>query len=140
MSEQFLNYFYDHCCAELFKPLLELPDLTPEASESALRHSRHRRVAPRDPARRGRLADTPADPAFRLDRRQTAITHHLVELLYFCVMLHTQRSSFYVLSNPINKKVVSLLYLRDKPLRLGACLPPFEGCSLQEDPQRKSKS
>lgn len=33
VSDKFINYFYDHCCIELFKPLLELPDITPDAGE-----------------------------------------------------------------------------------------------------------
>jgi len=57
----------------------------------------------------------------KLPRERVALLHLLTELLAASVLNQSQlhRASYYVLSNPISKKVVSLLYLKDKPLRHG---------------------
>lgn len=45
----------------------------------------------------------------------------LTELLSLAIANQAQshRASFFILSNPISRKIVSLLYIRDKPLRHG---------------------
>lgn len=47
--------------------------------------------------------------------------HLLVELLSASVLNQAQhqRATYFILSNPISKKIVSLLYVKDKPLRHG---------------------
>lgn len=57
------------------------------------------------------------DPPVKLSREQATLVQHLVELLSFCVLSHSHRASYFVLSNPVSKKITSLLYLRDKTLR-----------------------
>lgn len=44
---------------------------------------------------------------------------HLVELLSFSITIHGHRASYFVMSNPIARKTVGLLYVKQKPLRHG---------------------
>jgi protein phosphatase-4 regulatory subunit 3 len=86
--EAFLTYFFEHCCSDLFQPLMDLPEIE-------------------------RGTD------IRFDRRKITQTQQLIELLYYCITNHTFKAAFYIQSSGVNKQVMSLLYLRDKPLRLG---------------------
>ncbi|EIW73149.1 hypothetical protein TREMEDRAFT_24823, partial [Tremella mesenterica DSM 1558] len=88
VAEIFTAYFYESCSSQLFKPISDLPNIT-----------------------------TIMDPPFRPTREQSSLIQHLVELLSFCVLIHAHRASYFILSNPISPKVVSLLHLKHKPLR-----------------------
>nr|ODO02203.1 nuclear protein [Cryptococcus depauperatus CBS 7855] len=63
-----------------------------------------------------------------LSREYMTLIQTLVELLSYCVIHHQHKSSYFILSNPISKRIAGLLYVRDKPLRhaalrfLRACL------------------
>ncbi|WVQ85221.1 hypothetical protein IAT38_007386 [Cryptococcus sp. DSM 104549] len=93
LSDTFGTYFYENCATLLFKPLLDAPEFKPEEFKGN---------------------------APKLPREYGALLQHLVELLSFCVTNHAHRASYFILSNPISKKVVGLLYVRDKPLRHAA--------------------
>nr|XP_018266504.1 uncharacterized protein I303_00479 [Kwoniella dejecticola CBS 10117]OBR88662.1 hypothetical protein I303_00479 [Kwoniella dejecticola CBS 10117] len=93
LSESFSTYFYENCTNVLFKPLLDAPDVKSELAKN---------------------------PQFKLAREHITLLQHLVELLSFCVLSHAHKASYFVLSNPISKKVVGLLYVKDKPLRHAA--------------------
>lgn len=69
-------------------------------------------------------ANLTADPAAKLSRERTALFQRLTELLSFAIGNQAQnhRASFFILSNPISRKIVSLLYIKDKPLRHGESL------------------
>ncbi|WWD22828.1 hypothetical protein CI109_107322 [Kwoniella shandongensis] len=90
LSDTFGTYFYENCALHLFKPLLEAPDIKAE-------------IAKGNPA--------------KLPRERGALLQLLVELLSFCVINHAHRASYFILANPISKKVAGLLYVKDKPLR-----------------------
>ncbi|ODN80464.1 hypothetical protein L202_02704 [Cryptococcus amylolentus CBS 6039] len=72
--------------------------------------------------------DFKSQPNTKLARNYTTLLQNLTELLSYCVTTHGHKSSYFILSNPISKKVVGLLYIKDKPLRhaalryLKACL------------------
>lgn len=89
-AEAFINYVYENCVAALYKPLLDLPDIKPDM-----------------------------EPAFKLTREQSTLLQLLIELLSYGINNHAHRASYFILSNPISKKVVGLLYIKDKPLRHG---------------------
>ncbi|WRT63528.1 uncharacterized protein IL334_000433 [Kwoniella shivajii] len=93
VTENFSTMFYETSANNLFKPLLEAPDIKAELTKS---------------------------PKFRLTREHITLLQLLVELLSFCVLNHTHKGSYFILSNPISKKVVNLLYVKDKPLRHAA--------------------
>ncbi|OCF33154.1 hypothetical protein I316_05199 [Kwoniella heveanensis BCC8398] len=93
LSDTFGTYFYENCASILFKPLLDAPDIKAD-------------IAKGKPA--------------KLPREHGALLQSLVELLSFCIINHAHRASYFILSNPISKKVVGLLYVRDKPLRHAA--------------------
>ncbi|WWC85689.1 uncharacterized protein L201_000555 [Kwoniella dendrophila CBS 6074] len=93
LSESFSTYFYENCANVLYKPLLEAPDIKSELTKN---------------------------PKFKLAREHITLLQHLVELLSFCITNHSHKASYFVLSNPISKKVVNLLYVKDKPLRHAA--------------------
>ena len=105
-----MQIFYENCVGRLYQPLLDLPDMRTAASEYC--------------AHEAMSALMIAKP--KLPRERVALLHLLTELLAASVLNQSQlhRASYYVLSNPISKKVVSLLYLKDKPLRHGA----LSGC------------
>ncbi|WVR03282.1 hypothetical protein IAU60_000273 [Kwoniella sp. DSM 27419] len=90
LADSFGTHFYEHCATPLFKPLLDAPDIKAE-------------IAKGNPA--------------KLPREQNALLQNLIELLSFCVTNHAHRASYFVLSNPISKRVVGLLHVKDKPLR-----------------------
>ncbi|OXH35304.1 nuclear protein [Cryptococcus neoformans] len=98
LAEQFMAHFYETWATYLFKPLLDIPDYKTE------------------------------QPTTKLTREYTSLLQNLVELLSYCLLNHPHKGSYFILSNPISKKVVALLYIRDKPLRhaalrfLKACL------------------
>ena len=62
-----------------------------------------------------------ADQPPKFSREQMALFQSLTELLSFAISNQSQnhRASFFILSNPISRKIVSLLYIKDKPLRHG---------------------
>ncbi|KAK8844620.1 hypothetical protein IAR55_006467 [Kwoniella newhampshirensis] len=93
LSDSFGTYFYENCALHLFKPLLDAPDIKAE-------------IAKGNPA--------------KLPRERGALLQNLVELLSFCVINHAHRASYFILANPISKKVAGLLYVKDKPLRHAA--------------------
>nr|XP_019014382.1 uncharacterized protein I206_00464 [Kwoniella pini CBS 10737]OCF53163.1 hypothetical protein I206_00464 [Kwoniella pini CBS 10737] len=93
LSESFSTYFYENCANLLYKPLLDAPDVKAELNKN---------------------------PKFKLTREHITLLQHLVELLSFCVINHAHKASYFVLSNPISKKIVNLLYIKDKPLRHAA--------------------
>lgn len=97
---------YEQCFESLFKPLLEFQDITANMGELPFRIHW--------PASAYRIEPPPI-----LDRPKAALLGHLVELLSFCVTMHGHRASYFVMSNPIARKTVSLLYLKEKPLRHG---------------------
>ena len=88
--ESFITFFYDTSCNLLFKPIIDLPEITADM-----------------------------DPPYQLSREQATLLLQLVELLSYCLMVHSHRGSYFILSNPISRKVVSLLYIKHKPLRHG---------------------
>ncbi|KAK4688245.1 protein phosphatase 4 regulatory subunit 3, partial [Tremellales sp. Uapishka_1] len=91
VSENFTQYFYDNCAIKLFEPLLELPEYKA-------------------------VKETP----MKLTRERATLLQNLIELLSFCVINHAHRSQYFILSNPISPRVVSLLYVKEKPLRHAA--------------------
>lgn len=57
----------------------------------------------------------------KIPREKTALLYLLIELLSASISNNAQlhRVSFFILSNPISRKIVSLVYVKDKPLRHG---------------------
>ena len=57
----------------------------------------------------------------KIPRERTALLYLLIELLSASVSNNSQlhRVSFFILSNPISRKIVSLVYVKDKPLKHG---------------------
>nr|XP_019048585.1 hypothetical protein I302_02357 [Kwoniella bestiolae CBS 10118]OCF27515.1 hypothetical protein I302_02357 [Kwoniella bestiolae CBS 10118] len=72
------------------------------------------------------LLDAP-DIKAELSREHIALLQHLIELLSFSIINHAHKASYFVLANPVSKKVVQLLYVKDKPLR-HACLRYIRAC------------
>lgn len=68
------------------------------------------------------LPDVEPNSDLKLDRKTATQIQHLIELLYYCITNHTARAAYFVQTTVVNKKIMSLLYLRDKPLRLGECV------------------
>ncbi|KAK6905071.1 hypothetical protein I203_105890 [Kwoniella mangroviensis CBS 8507] len=100
LSESFSTYFYDNCASVLYTPLMDAPDVKAELTKNKL---------------------------FKLSREHIALLQHLIELLSFSIANHAHRASYFVLANPVSKKVVQLLYVKDKPLR-HACLRYIRAC------------
>lgn len=59
------------------------------------------------------------DTPLHLSRETGTLLHHLTELLSFCILQHSHRSQYYVLSNPISVRVATLLFAKEKSLRHG---------------------
>lgn len=106
LAEQFMTHFYETWAIYLFKPLLDIPDYKAEQPTSMSLFFQKPGV---------QLTSRVA----KLTREYTSLLQNLVELLSYCVVNHPHKGSYFILSNPISKKVVALLYIRDKPLRHG---------------------
>ncbi|TIB38060.1 hypothetical protein E3P86_01869 [Wallemia ichthyophaga] len=89
-SDEFLSYFYDTCINGLFKPLLDIPDIS--------------------------LHEAP--PQLDFDKATLALA--LCDLLSFFVLNHHFRAQYFILQTPISAKIVQLLRVKQKYLRLAA--------------------
>jgi protein phosphatase-4 regulatory subunit 3 len=70
-----------------------------------------------------------------LPRERTTQLQQLVELLSFTLLNHGHRTTYFILGNTIMRHIVSLLYVKDKPLRhgeyrLGSCHECMSGYGL----------
>jgi len=105
ISDNFMQSFYENCVGALYRPLLESPEIKAGAGGlSAVSNN-------------GQLmVEVPKIP-----RERTALLYLLIELLSASVSNNSQlhRVSFFILSNPISRKIVSLVYVKDKPLKHG---------------------
>lgn len=106
-TDRFLNWFYDGEVDHLFSPL---KNLTPfkDLSQQMLN------------SRRATIIDL-SSPA------KSALFNHLCELLTFIMVHHHFRSQYWVISSDISMRVASLLFAREKHLRLTA-LRFFRAC------------
>lgn len=61
------------------------------------------------------------DPTPKFSGGQLALFQSLIELLSFAIRNQSQnnRALYFILSNPISRKIVSLLHVKNKPLRHG---------------------
>ncbi|ORX34996.1 component of IIS longevity pathway SMK-1-domain-containing protein [Kockovaella imperatae] len=94
-AESFMTYFYDHCSVILYQPLLDLPDVN--------------------------FNEPPAHlPSLSRERR--SLLQGLIELFSFTLSNQNQahRAAYFLLSHPLSRKVLTLLYFKDKSLRHAA--------------------
>lgn len=124
-----MNFFYETPVHLLFKPIIDFPIIESGKSHSTslpfLPYSRFRsrsRTASIPDRLSGVMTDVSGPPP-KLPRHRISLFIMLIELLSFCVLHHAHRASYFILSNPISKKVFSLLKVKDKPLRYG--MPPL---------------
>ncbi|KAN0131375.1 DUF625 domain containing protein [Lactarius tabidus] len=91
-TEKFLDYFYKLCIHSLLKPIFDVPN-----------HKQH-----------------PSDSNIILTREKTNLYLSLCDLLSTFALQHTFRSHFYMLTSGISSHVATLLFSKDKHLRLAA--------------------
>lgn len=102
-SERFLNWFYDGEVDHLFAPLRRLHRVKDINSQDGHQYLRV--------------------PSASL----SALYNHLCELLTFVTIHHNFRSQYWVISSEIGNRVASLLFAREKHLRLSS-LRFFRAC------------
>ncbi|CAG8668794.1 9859_t:CDS:2, partial [Acaulospora colombiana] len=91
-SDRFLDYFYKVCAADLYKPILEN---VPE----------HKHMT---------------STTLELTRAQSDLYLYLCDLLCGFMLQHSYQSHFFVLGKNVAARIASLLYAREKHLRLAA--------------------
>jgi protein phosphatase 4 regulatory subunit 3 len=114
-SDRFLDYFYKKCASSLYAPLLEnVPEHKNVTSMSMPRI---------DPDIRSftSLAAFPLE----LSRAHSDLYLYLCDLLCGFMLQHSYQSHFFVLGNNLASRVASLLYAREKHLRLGSSFHSF---------------
>jgi protein phosphatase-4 regulatory subunit 3 len=121
-TERFLNWFYDGEVDMMFAPLKTLkkfksPNPIGGGSESASN--------PSPSAMSNGRASVSMMAAQSASR--SALYNHLCELLTFMMIHHNFRAQYWVISSDIGARVTSLLFAREKHLRLAA-LRFFRAC------------
>jgi protein phosphatase 4 regulatory subunit 3 len=108
-SDRFLDYFYKRCASSLYAPLLEnVPEHKNVTSMSPPRIDTDSRL----------LIPPPAFP-LELSRAHSDLYLYLCDLLCGFMLQHSYQSHFFVLGNNLDSRIASLLYAREKHLRLG---------------------
>jgi protein phosphatase 4 regulatory subunit 3 len=108
-SDRFLDYFYKKCASSLYAPLLEnVPEHKNVTSMS---------LPGIDPVI-GSFTPLTAFP-LELSRAHSDLYLYLCDLLCGFMLQHSYQSHFFVLGNNLASRVASLLYAREKHLRLG---------------------
>lgn len=124
IADTFVTSFYESSATALFKPISDLP-----AIESG-KFGQAGQATPYLPRLGHRVVGTLmltfrlTGPFPALPRHRISLLIMLIDLLSFCVLHHAHRASYFILSNPISKRVFSLLRIKDKPLRYGESCPP----------------
>jgi len=108
-TDRFLNWFYDGEVDHLFSPLKNLTTFKELNQQAALSNSK-----------RATVIDI-TSPS------KSALFNHLCELLTFIMIHHHFRSQYWVISSDISIRVATLLFAREKHLRLTA-LRFFRAC------------
>ena len=113
-SEKFVDYFYKHCAEVLFKPFSGVVD------HKDIRGARCGSIfiSLLEDIADGLLRVTDGDVPLRLGRDQSDPFLYLCDLLSGFLLQHSYQSHFFVLSSNISAKVATLLYAREKHLRL----------------------
>lgn len=106
-TDRFLNWFYDGEVDHLFSPLKNLTTYK-ELSQQVANSKRATVIDITSPAK-------------------SALFNHLCELLTFIMVHHHFRSQYWVISSDISMRVATLLFAREKHLRLTA-LRFFRAC------------
>ena len=108
-TDRFLNWFYDGEVDHLFSPLKNLTTFKELSQQVLLSNSK-----------RATVIDI-TSPS------KSALFNHLCELLTFIMIHHHFRSQYWVISSDISIRVATLLFAREKHLRLTA-LRFFRAC------------
>jgi len=108
-SDRFLDYFYKNCAGALYAPLLENVPEHKNVTGMSLNSIR------------GALHLLIVFLAFplQLSRAQSDLYLYLCDLLCGFLLQHSYQSHFFVLGNNLASRIASLLYAREKHLRLG---------------------
>ena len=110
-TEKFLDYFYKLCVQSLLKPIFDIPD------------HKHHPLGKKPPRLNTRILMTIrhwfSDSDLILAREKTNLYLSLCDLLSTFALQHTYRSHFFMLTSNISSHVATLLFSKDKHLRLG---------------------
>lgn len=107
-SDRFLDYFYKVCAADLYKPILEN---VPEHKHMTCEPGLFFKCSNANPS--------PLATTLELTRAQSDLYLYLCDLLCGFMLQHSYQSHFFVLGKNIAARIASLLYAREKHLRLG---------------------
>lgn len=134
-TDRFLNWFYDGEVDVLFSPLKELTADGKKTSESDAKSAKseakleatEKKYDLASIQKDGKEGEIVARHFHIASASKSAMLNHLCELLTFVMIHHQFRSQYWVISSDIGIQVATLLFAREKHLRLVA-LRFFRAC------------
>lgn len=139
-TDRFLNWFYDGEVDVLFRPLKELTSDSEKSKDISVNpvqsETKEASTEKRNEGKKYDLASLQKDDKegeivarhFHIaSASKSAMLNHLCELLTFVMIHHQFRSQYWVISSDIGIQVATLLFAREKHLRLAA-LRFFRAC------------